>query len=354
MKWVKCGFPVVVGLVLLLGGCTGSASDPVSKPSGSASASVGTKGDIPFAKGFISSPVELPFYRYFEAADAAYEVVSDSPSETERMAESAEFEESVAECMKQRGFTYYPIPPEPFPELEEDYSRHKDLLIPWLPDSLAEVERVGYGITPPEEYSDEDVVLIPEVVKNEEYRSELSASAQQEYDLALLGRSYDYVEGMVDPEAEANSCTGRALASAPPEVAVDTESAWWNITEPLDAISQAMKVEYTLNEQGVPETIMGTYAVERDPKFVELEVGYAECVKSKATGWDASRVNGIRMMESIAMSTAPDGSQWEWPPEGKVVDTTDVPPEYSYLMGSQAERDIAVVDFKCRQETDYV
>jgi hypothetical protein len=351
-----------VGVVaLLLGGCTGSDTEPAAKSSKSASVLASSDSGIPFAKDFISSPVELPFYRYFEAADAAYEVVSDSPSAQERMAAHVEFEESVAECMKQRGFTYYPIPPEPFPELEEEYSKHKDLLIPWLPDSLAEVERVGYGIDPPEEYpvpyaeQNQNAALIPEAVKNEEYRNGLSEFAQEEYDLALLGRSYDYVEGTaVDPEAEANSCTGRALAARPPAVTADTESAWWKITEPLDGISGAMKLSYTSNEQGVPETIMGPYAMERDPRFAELEAEYAECVKANAEGWDASRVIGITTPESIAMTTAPDGSQLEWPPEGKVFDASDYPPEYLYLVGSQIERDIAVVDFKCRQETDYV
>jgi hypothetical protein len=219
---------------------------------------------------------------------------------------------------------------------------------------LEEVERVGYGITPPQQYSDPEVVEIPELVKNEEYRNKLSESAQREYDMALLGMPYEYREGTYDPEAQANSCYGRAMVDLPTLSESDVELAWLKIKEPLDAAREAMRVGYTFDEQNEAVTILGPYAVERDPKFVKLEAEYAECVQAKAEGWNASGVVGIGLPHNIAVNTASDGSQLEPPPEGKSVDITNEPPEYSNLVGSQIEKDIAVVDFKCRQETDYV
>ncbi|MDR2567608.1 MAG: hypothetical protein LBC97_16455, partial [Bifidobacteriaceae bacterium] len=259
-------------------------------------------------------------------------------------------QEAIAQCMKERGFIYHPLTPASVLKEETVNAEDNDLSIPWLPDSLEEVRRVGYGISPPEDLGEFEEAITSEAdASNTEYRDGLSPDAQREYDLALGG--YHGFEGAANPDTEA--CWPSAAARFPETeqwVVEPSLLAGW--PEAIDNMVAALATEAAFDGS---ETTYGAYAIVRDPRLKELNSRYSECVKSAAGGgWNASWVDDVEDPIHAAIQTAPDGSEFDWQEGVAAMDATDIPIEYRSLVGSQVEIDIAVVDFECRQETDYV
>jgi hypothetical protein len=95
----------------LVGGCTGEPSGDASSGSGSAAASGGAggvAGDAPAAKEFIVLGEDTPLgpYRQYMAGPAY-----DFDENLEKLVSATDKREAmVASCMKDAGFTYYPLP----------------------------------------------------------------------------------------------------------------------------------------------------------------------------------------------------------------------------------------------------
>jgi hypothetical protein len=247
--------------------------------------------------------------------------------------------------MKERGFSYFPIVVDPGSVQSGWSNDNEDLSIPWLPESLEEVQRVGYGLSSPYEMGTEEDITPEAVEKNTEYRESLSAHAQREYDLALNGY-YDF-DSASDPDPE--SCWSQAQVRFPEPPA---PTADWSFLEPLSGMFSALSYEYAADGSKIE---YGPYALQADPRFAELNKEYCDCVKATAGDrWNASNVSDIEGPVYAAIQTAPDGSEFDWPTDGKPIDTETIPIENRALIGAPLERDIAVDDFKCRQETDYV
>jgi hypothetical protein len=206
------------------------------------------------------------------------------------------------------------------------------------------VRRFGYGVTPAEEVGLEEPALPEGQAKNAEYREGLSAQAQQEYDLALLG-SYDY-ETAHDPDPR--SCRMRGHVAHPEPIStvpMATKELLWTV-ESLAA--NALDPNPSQAGSGFAES-MGN-----DPRLGSLNQEYVECVLANKQGtWYSDEVTQPSGMIGIAWGTAADGSVFD--PEGATeVSTLDIPAEYRGLQANEAQINIALTDFQCRAETDYV
>jgi hypothetical protein len=298
-------------------------------------------------KWFTPSPKALPLTPYYEAADALRALGEGTTMAAAIAERDAAIQDFTAECMKERGFTYYPALADPgIAATEEPMDGGQTKLgIPYLPDSLEEVERVGYGVFSPREAGIEPDTPEGEL-RNAEYRDGLSESAREAYDLALIG--YVDVADAQDPDPEA------CMTLASDEYPVPTVSVVYPdfLFEPLQAVTEAFEVRVTFPENAPPYESYGPYSIRHDPRLDELDGEFSSCVADLADGkWDAGTdINGP---VTAGVRIGPDGSKWDFPPDGEVFEDP-VPVEHQSLVGSQIEIDIAVIDFKCRQQTDYV
>jgi hypothetical protein len=282
----------------------------------------------------------MPFAPYLAAAKTAWAAADDGLSE-QRQKWSDQVEESTAACMARAGFDYKPRPyQEPEDRTEEDspYVDQDTLTIPWLPRSLEEVQRVGYGVEKPEEPPQD--LPFPED-PNTAYLDSLSESAREQYESSLIGK--DPVTGQVP---NPNACLARAQSEHPEPTGPDM-----SFLDPADRMNSIFDLDIDM-DRGMPVTLPDT--VDSDPEVVALRDEFANC--ALATEF-APRLGGAPWVEpqwfvALARKTAADGTVRDLPPGP--FDPATVPQDQLWLVGSQPERDVAVADFKCREQTDYV
>jgi hypothetical protein len=352
--WRAAVAAVLLSAAACTGGpATGGGPPPAETPSPEVSAAA--PDGVLYYKNSIPSPIELPFAAYYTAANAVFIALDEEYVPLAREALFAQ-EEFTARCMKDAGFTYYP---------QTDIGQHEErqfyeitgneLGLPWLPETLDEAERFGYGMSPPEEmYPDEYANKVDEseiqesVKKNKEYFQNLSDSAKTEYSLAFNGSEGEYVEG-VTPKEEM-SCSWRAGELYPLPQYPDA-----SFLAPMDLIDQIPGIATVGPIDDLKDVIHpeGLYA---DSRLVELNSRWVDCVKANRNDgiWNLDGIENPSDMIMAARSTAPDGSLIDARFDGKVVALAEVPLENRALTGSQVEIDMAVADFKCRAETDYV
>jgi hypothetical protein len=349
----------------LLVGCSGAAQPAVEAGVSSASSAAVASGgaDLPQARMETPSPVELPFTRYYETARQVIRAAEESSAQASNRAYRLE-EEAVAACMKEAGFDYVPHEPPDEPQDSDDedtgllggYFLQGDVLsIPVLPDSLDEARRVGYGVLSIAEARGTDQFDAGvDTTGNEEYYESLSDAAKRAYDLALSGLARD------DDPAEATqvpgSCTEVAAADFPAP-----QPPALSVLDPLDGMRRVVLgpgFSIDMEAGTVTRVTEGSEdSVELRPEVLELEGEYAACLKNGEQGdvfaesLQAADTATPESAYSLAVSTAPDGSVLQ---AGVIYDDNEVPDDQDSLVGSQAERDVAVADFLCREETDYV
>jgi hypothetical protein len=317
--------------------------------------------ELPKARTVMDSPVELPFFRYYELARrvvaAAYDGADEASDEVYRLEE-----QSTATCMKEKGFTYFPREP---PETEDaepvwnGFPLNGDALteMPVLPDTLDEVRRVGYGVLALGEYTGSDQFEITtDDTANQEYYESLSDSAKRAYMLALVGVTED--DDPFEVAEDPDNCGARAAAEFPWPTAPDL-----GFMEPLAGMARVVGGPgFTIDENAGTMTTDPAGApdsVDSLPEVVELDREFATCLTSSELsdaflGWmQGSETAAPTTAYYLAVATAPDGSVFEMRP-GQVYYGDEMPESAQSLSGSQAERDVAVVDFMCRKETDYV
>jgi hypothetical protein len=316
-------------------------------------------GGLPKASTVMSSPVELPFARYYRAARRAAVIAAEESEQA--LNESYRVQEAfLAECMKQAGFSYFPRePPESVEDAETEwggYVLNGDMLdIPQLPETLDEARRVGYGVM--EAYGAEDPLgAVQADAANQEYYQSLSAAAQRSYDLALAGLTADDDPYGTTPAV--GNCLSRAAAELP---AGPAPSELLGVLEPLSGMF-GVNAESGLAVEGgvtVTERASGSESVHDRPEVFELKREYRACLVEGDLGGVFTRfLEGVQLATpwtafSVAVLTAEDGSVAQML-AGQTYSDEDFSESQQSLVGSQAERDVAVADFACRAETDYV
>jgi hypothetical protein len=302
---------------------------------------------------------ELPLDRYGDLANQADQKTSDIANQDGGDWEIGQ-EEFIAACMKEAGFTYYPREIEAAAETEDGRTglvrAGRRLWIPWLPDSLTEVERYGYGYSRPTEIIDNAAAAEQtEPEPNDEYVAALSLSAQNQYMIALMGKEmaeYDLLSDVDSvPLPDLGGCMGGAEDAHPyplPQALAESPTTAYR-----DLLDQ-------MNEQGWPysEGYLGGAELEA------LDAAWRECFQADfppvsfdvlpGTTFDGvdyvpSELDGPTSAWDLAFYTNSEGEYWDGGPEGKAA-----PAGYESLSATPREIAIAVADFKCRQETEYL
>jgi hypothetical protein len=313
---------------------------------------------MPVAKRQIPAPVDLPFAPYYAAGNAATEAATRAQDQVNERWHD-ESEASVSRCMKDAGFKYYPysyVPPKPITEADEPYYLGNAFDIPWLPTTRDEVKKVGYGVASFDQLNPNPFEVPPSDAEksNQEYYDSLSKSAQDSYDLTLNGQvrdSYDpTLSGTPDGEENQDTCGSKAEAAHPQPTAPSLD-----FLDPLNPMLDLYAGYFEQLPDGSWSTSFPPGSVHTDPEMIRLGEEYEGCVAESVIGDKiAATGDGIGPggLFDVAMRTGPDGAVYE-PPAG-LGNAEDIPEEQASLVGSQHERDIALVDFGCRQETNYV
>ena len=245
-------------------------------------------------------------------------------------------EAALAACMKKEGFLFFPRPVhDTTADNQETLDLDRDYMhIPYLATSRHEVEAVGYGIEPkPGEES-------PEGDPNETYVAKLDAKSRGAYYIALDGR--DHTATDYDPFGPRDESAGCAAK-------IDRE---------YPERSRATRSRDMYSSYGDLISYMASLTrgddIFRKKEVISLNREWRSCMARKGFGPD---------------NPAREGSLWDGPyqafgrarlidPSGSVGVMTDdpsaLPDEQSRLIGSLPEREIALLDFDCRDQTDYL
>jgi hypothetical protein len=295
---------------------------------------------------------ELPLDYYSDLVDLSYSAQAEIASGDGGKWEVQQ-EEFIAECMKGEGFSYYPRKTKQAESDAEEVSvGDRRLWLAWLPEDLAEVERYGYGHTDPDASSSvlQQEPTDAEMDPNSEYLASLSASGQSQYRVALMGAelaAYNVEAGLETvPLPELGGCMGAAEQKYPyPYVETLAESP---ATLHEDLINQMRdQAGSPYSAAFVGRARLDSLDAEWWGCFEQVFPGARPVMDETTPIEDLGTHAGPSFARDWAFYTGPEGDPWEG-------DVRQAPAEYSSLTGTPREIAIAVADFKCRQETDYV
>jgi hypothetical protein len=254
----------------------------------------------------------------------------DGPAQTAE--EQAEYvrsytqrEEALAQCMTQRGFRYVPQPAPSESSVAGVGVFLRYVPVPLLESDRAEVERDGYGLMAAPD-PQKPGGLEPDA--NELYRQSLSPAEADAYQIALQG---DYRV----PTTE-GSCAAEAMDKYPQSANEgDAQSA------------------FRAAHSGVLEPLWDMRTgVFDDSRVKALNQEWEGCMNVKGYRFDEGVTGtGPEAAMVLARETMPDGTAPVVLPGTPV---TDIPPEQLSLLGTEPERKVALADFDCRAETDYM
>ncbi|MDR2930853.1 MAG: hypothetical protein LBV06_08140 [Propionibacteriaceae bacterium] len=206
------------------------------------------------------------------------------------------------------------------------------LPIPMLSNDRDEVVRVGYGVMPTPEEQDFENGEVED--PNVTYTQTLSPEEFAAYQKARFG----------DPDDPAgtsgNSCSGRALAQYPERPEPDRQGRFE--VEFGDLVYAAR-----FNGREV------FHAEVEDPRVLRLDAEWGACMAKKGFGFEGlDSMHGPELAFFQAERTHPDGVVG--PVHQEFIWTAEIPVEEKSLLGTESERTVAVADFDCRVETDYM
>jgi hypothetical protein len=331
---------LVAGLACLAGGCTTPAEpDPtgvttagVGQPAGDTGSPVTgsptpRQGDIQQGT-WVTEMVPPPPL-------AAYGVYLDGPGEdpatlADRAQRHQDIENALAACMAAQGFPYVPTPltPDPTAARRSLAAGLRYLPVPRLPADRESAVRQGYGVMASideqwaaEGWSNED--------PNSAYTATLGPAEYEAYYAALSG---DYH----DPTTITSSCSGQVAARYPQQDLPDRQQEFLaEFGDLADAVRTAM--------------VDMVY----DPRAVQLDAEWETCMAGKGYTFEPSPDDyGPRSAMDLALRTRPDGTVGP-APDG-FINLSDIPVEEKSLLGTEPERQVALADFDCRAETDYL
>lgn len=333
---------VVLGVVgVVVAGCTSdpSPSDPHTSDVPAGSAAPGTAGGsrdsapIGTPTPSLSTRVdrEMPWAVYGDAVNTLWN--SGAPPEGKGTFDAREA--LIAECMKSQGFDYWPreyVPPDSEEARYDLPGTTSVIRLPALADDRETVAAYGYGV---DDIEAQEALRNPTPTPdaNADYQASLAPEAQSEYFYALSGE-HGYQDPNPDPSG---GCSGPAYAQYPQEFG----SAY----DPYRDLAFSMS---ELIWRGVYD----------DPRLVALNAEWSECMLNAGVDmappeeYGPVQEPGPYDAYDLALMTPADGSAVQWPAPG--APAKDIPLDRQYLVGSAAERQIALADYDCRKSTDYV
>jgi hypothetical protein len=271
-----------------------------------------------------------------------------------------DMEGEVAICMAEAGFEYQPMAEDPSAAAAQpsdaeasaqDFGWVWDRLqVPQLDATREEVAIQGYGVWDlyaDQEEPDPNATAAPEDVHpNQRYIDSLSASARAAFFSALNGNPEmaDTPWAWVDNftmTGETHHCRGRAAAKFPNPAQTNPLTDYSH----QDLVGAMSDVQYTAKD---------------DPRTLALDREWSACMDGK--GYDvheehvmgdsgsAELISGPIQALYLAIQTGADG---EVSSRDSSADTT-VPEDQRTLIQSEPEKAVALADFDCRQETDYM
>ncbi|MCL1923195.1 MAG: hypothetical protein FWG15_04975 [Propionibacteriaceae bacterium] len=284
--------------------------------------------------GIVESNWDLPFAPYAPVVNR-FTQEDNSVSNGVFKKRFDQLEAYTAQCMQERGFSYFP---EEWTDNEDDpgyFPQGDSLWLPELPTTREEAVRVGYGTQPAEQFS----WTGEHIDKNEDYRLTLSPSARGKYDLARYGQNPYEPE---DPSLP-KSCGVLARENVPPHLYEDDEVI-------VSFNSQFGDVAFGMHML-VSDEIFG------DPRIIKVSSQWNQCMKGRGR----ELISGSMYTEEtvqpwashyMALAIRADGVVGDSWKKNDIDNTT--PEEERSLLGTEAEIKIAVDDFDCRVETNYM
>jgi hypothetical protein len=238
-------------------------------------------------------------------------------------------QDAIAGCMAEHGFEYYPVKYEDIIIDAEPVPPPQDIVhVPYLPVDRELVATHGYGLdlTPdPETVAAEQAEQLAAAnAKNDEYRLSLTEEGRIAYDEAMEGN---------DPEAGALGCAGTAIAANP---------------EPDYGLDLAFHERY--RELRVAMEGVGRQMTPNDPRVRAAAEAWSTCMSSR--GVDLSAPSDGDPANGFSAFANPEHAwrlAWATGSSGEGGTNTAASPD-----GTRAEAAIALADFDCRLETDYL
>ncbi|KSW29532.1 hypothetical protein [Cellulomonas sp. B6] len=321
----RCRSAAVLTLATLVVAACGEPSEaPADDPAGTRPTAAAVAGaDAPQ----LQTPTDrtLPFTAYRSAIETLTNPDAATAAERERF-EAVEV--SIAACMGTEGFDYAPREYERPETLVASWADDA-ILLPLLPDDRDRVATVGYGVDDVEAQEAElEATETPD--RNAEHLAALGPSAQSAYVKALTGA--DGPDG--ESSTGAGGCAGRAQTQHP--APVDDRPDFSDLIRSMRELVQDDVFQ-------APEAL----ALAEEWNSCMLDGG-VDVAPPDSYG-PVQRPGPLQAYE-LALATRADGTV-AWP--SRDTPTRDVPVDSRYLVGSVAERAIALADLDCRERTDY-
>jgi hypothetical protein len=329
----------------LIAGCTGDgrkAAGPEGGAGGAAGAPAAPDDGVRWARFTTDTPPGMPLEPYFEALRHERDVLGPATEAAQAQREN-DMEDYVAQCMADQGFKYYPRESggpagsaAQLETMEADADPLRDPMgVPELPQTRDEVERQGYGRWV--EYADlvNEGAEAPEEDPNQAYYDAMSKSEKEAYELALNNMvpldAESWMPATDDGLDQSDSCRDRAAREYPDP----------GLEKPLtDYVNQDLVY-------GVMADV--TWSVDKDPRTLALNGEWNTCMAEHGYVLEYGE-DGPREAFQTARITDPDGNVAPRDPEK----WRDLPPEQNALLQSEPEIAIALADFDCREQTDYM
>jgi len=297
----KCRIPAAtLAGILLIAGCTGSNPDPRSESSvispDNGNTSAANDDSFQGVMGIVDGVARTP-----EDVQAAWENRHNA------------IQELVAECMKDLGFDYIPVPP------ESSGATSDPTLV--QPENRDWVAQWGYMVVNrPYASEEQNRVEVAQSDPNAAIMERLSPGERDEFLVALDGTPPNYDDGC------RHWAYSQPLAPTPADLRNSDEFA---------PLFQALEEMYA----------------SLDYELAEPERDWSECMANSGfpgfdRPWDASESISNAYLE---WNNAQDWENWDWATNGDPNSTNT--PELAALAAREVE--VALADFDCRVSTDF-
>ncbi|MDR0365732.1 MAG: hypothetical protein LBH68_02730 [Bifidobacteriaceae bacterium] len=335
VKLTLAGF---CGLAMLVVACS---NDGHTNPENSAApSSTQIPSTAPTASTLSPIEGETPFTAYGPYLDGPRydeEALQAEVAERHRLTEAL-----IAECMAAEGFDYYPTEP-------VDYGMHftqsfeqDQIFVPLLPSDRTLVEQHGYGLQSPLDPAQWGAPpSSPGEIKNSEYYETLSETARSAYNIALMG--FDGVT-TTPYNPVGIGCRGKSWDKYPEADIEDPTAAF---TETFSSLIfeflQVTDVDVAL-----------------DSRVVSLNQDWHSCMLTKGVDVSEQAAEGISIAwmrtPSPALAFALAETEGAKSVLGAAANGADplTMDQNRQLVGSPEEIRIALADFDCREQTNYL
>ncbi|MDR2931202.1 MAG: hypothetical protein LBV06_09910 [Propionibacteriaceae bacterium] len=306
-----------------------ATTEPVTAESSIASVSA-ARADLPVASWVTVMEPPPPLMQYANGMNGPGEDPGHQAAQTQW---NANWQKFVSDCMLAQGFTWVPRPSHTAASTTPQVSLALGVLpVPRLSGDREVVAREGYGVMSTPE---EQLVAVGGDDPNLVNQQSLSSAERQAYDFALYG----------DPANPAGSsgasCTGRASAEFPEpsqsEQTVAFLAEFWDLT-------------YAALVSVADDDRLGTFG--QDRRVQNLNARWESCMNGKGYVFQkVSYESGPILGMGLAVRTHPDGVVG---PVRDGVPSSEIPDDEKSLSGSEPERAVALDDYDCRAQVDFM